>query len=40
MIESYLTIKEIADKWNITSRRVRTMCQKGQIEGVSKLGEE
>ena len=40
MIEGYLTIKEIAEKWNITPRRVRAMCQKNQIEGASKLGRE
>lgn len=40
MIEGYLTITEIAEKWNITPRRVRAMCQKGQIEGASKLGRE
>lgn len=40
MIEGYMTINEIAEKWNLTPRRVRTMCLNGQIEGAAKLGRE
>ena len=39
MIEGYLTINEVAEKWNVSARRVRTMCSNGQIEGVAKLGK-
>lgn len=40
MIDGYMTIKEIAEKWNVTPRRVRAMCLNGQIDGASKLGRE
>lgn len=40
MIVGYLTINEIAEKWNITPRRVRAMCLNGQIVGAAKLGRE
>lgn len=34
----YITVKEAADKWNISDRRVRILCSKGMIEGVIKQG--
>ena len=37
-MEGYLTIKEIASKWNITPRRVQKMCSEGLIDGVQKFG--
>ena len=40
MIEGYLTISEVAEIWQVTPRRVRAMCLKGQIDGASKLGRE
>lgn len=40
MIEGYLTIKEVADKWGITRRRVQTLCSQGRIEGATKFGHE
>lgn len=39
MIEGYLTINEVAEKWNVSPRRVRTMCLNGQIVGAAKLGK-
>ena len=39
MIEGYLTINEVAEKWNVSARRVRTMCLNGQIAGAAKLGK-
>lgn len=38
MIEGYLTIDEIAEKWNLTPRRVRALCTSGRIEGAVKFG--
>lgn len=38
MIDGYLTINEAAENWNVSARRVRTMCLNGQIEGAAKLG--
>lgn len=40
IINGYLSINEISKKWNLTPRRVRTMCLNGQIDGASKLGRE
>ena len=37
----YLTTSQIAEKWGLTERRIRMMCQEGKIEGaflVGKLG--
>lgn len=39
MIKGYMSITEIAKKWNLTPRRVRAMCAEGQIEGAAKLGK-
>lgn len=39
MIEGYLTINEVAEKWGITQRRIRAMCKNGQIVGAAKLGK-
>lgn len=40
MIEGYLTINEMAEKWDVTPRRVRKMCLDGKIKGAAKLGRE
>ena len=40
MINGYLSINDVAKKWNLTHRRVRTMCSDGQIKGAAKLGRE
>ncbi len=37
-MEGYLTIKEVADKWGITPRRVQKMCADGMLSGVIKFG--
>lgn len=34
----YMTIKEAAEKWRLSVRRVQTMCNEGMIEGVVKFG--
>lgn len=39
MIDGYLTINEVAEKWNVSARRVRTMCSNGRIDGAAKLGK-
>ena len=38
-MEGYLSIKEIAEKWNLTPRRVQKMCSEGLIPGVTKFGK-
>jgi len=40
MIEGYITIKEAAEKWGITPRRVQVLCTTGRIEGAGKFGRE
>ena len=40
MIEGYMTIKEVAEKWDITPKRVQVLCISGRIEGAAKFGRE
>ena len=35
-----MTVKEVASKWGISSRRVQVMCSTGVIKGAAKLGRE
>ena len=37
-MDGYLTIKEMAEKWNITARSVQKMCVDGRIKGAQRLG--
>ena len=37
-MKEYMTIKEAAEKWGISTRRVTTLCHEGRIEGVVKFG--
>ena len=37
-MDNYLTIKEVAEKWNLTTRRVQKMCSDGIIPGVIRFG--
>ena len=39
-MDDYLTIKEIAEKWGLTVRRVQKMCSDGKIPGASKFGRD
>lgn len=39
MINGYMSINEIAKKWNLSPRRVRAMCSEGLIKGAAKLGK-
>ena len=34
----YITVKEAAKKWEISERRVRTLCQEGRVGGAIKKG--
>ena len=36
-IMKYLSAKEIAEKWNISRRRVQILCGEGRIKGAFKL---
>jgi Fic family protein len=35
---NYLTVKQIATKWKISERQVRTLCSSGRIPGAYKMG--
>lgn len=39
-MDDYLTIKEIAEKWELTTRRVQKMCSDGKIPGAAKFGRD
>lgn len=34
----YITVKEVAEKWEITPRRVQVLCAQGKIPGVVRFG--
>ena len=34
-----MNVKQAAEKWNISDRRVRTLCVRGQIEGAYRVGK-
>ncbi|MBQ2866463.1 MAG: Fic family protein [Clostridia bacterium] len=36
----YMTVKEAAEKWGVSDRRVRILCASGQIEGAFRQGRE
>ena len=40
MIDGYRTIKETAELWGITPRRLQVLCSEGRIEGATKFGRE
>ena len=33
MVNGYLTVKETANKWNITPRQVQILCKTNRIDG-------
>lgn len=35
----YLSAKEIAEKWNISRRRVQILCEEGRVDGAFKLSD-
>lgn len=35
----YISVKEAAERWGISERRVRALCESGRIEGVSRCGQ-
>lgn len=37
-MQNYITLSEAAEKWGISSRRLRTLCDEGRVPGVGKLG--
>ncbi len=39
-MQGYMTIKDAAEKWCITSRRIQVLCSEGRIEGAVKFGRD
>lgn len=35
----YLSAKQVAEKWNISRRRVQILCEEGRIDGAYKVSE-
>ncbi|MDR0491863.1 MAG: helix-turn-helix domain-containing protein [Oscillospiraceae bacterium] len=34
----YMSVNEAANKWDISSRRVHTLCGEGRIKGTARIG--
>ena len=34
----YLSISQLSEKWGITQRRIRKLCEEGRITGAYKMG--
>lgn len=34
----YISVKQVAEQWGLSDRRVRLLCQQGRIEGVIQVG--
>ena len=34
----YMTITEAAEKWDLSNRRIQTLCSEGRIDGAERLG--
>lgn len=35
----FITVREIAVKWDISQRRVQKLCEEGRIQGVLRFGK-
>ena len=38
-MENYITLTQAKELWGISTRRIRTLCETGRIEGVTKFGK-
>lgn len=34
----FITVKQVAEKWGISDRRVRLLCEQGKVDGAIKEG--
>ena len=39
-MEGYITIKQAAEKWEVTPRRIQKLCVDGRIDGAMKFGRD
>lgn len=37
-MKEYWTIKETSEKWNLSIRRINTLCQEDRVKGAIKFG--
>lgn len=37
-MQNYMTLTATAEKWKLSSRRARKLCEEGRIEGALKFG--
>ena len=35
----FMTVKQTAEKWGLSERRLQTICNEGKISGVVKFGK-
>ena len=38
-MDGYVTVNEIARRWNVSVRQVQMLCQNGKINGASRFGK-
>lgn len=34
----YISVKELAEKWELSERWIQKLCEKGRIDGVQRFG--
>ncbi|KUO72349.1 MAG: hypothetical protein APF81_21855 [Desulfosporosinus sp. BRH_c37] len=34
----YLSVKEMSEKWGITTRRIQVLCKQNRIDGAKRIG--
>jgi len=37
-MDGYVTVNEMAKRWNVSGRQVQLLCQNGKITGASRFG--
>ena len=37
-MNGFLTVKEVADKWNMSLRNIQNLCAAGKVSGAVKFG--
>lgn len=37
---NFYTVREVAELWGLSVRRLQTMCQEGMIDGAIKFGRD
>ena len=38
MTMEYLSIRQVAEKWGLSARRINVLCSEGRIKGATKIG--